>query len=132
MPSIFSLGVLSRPSPAGEVKLNRVKLLAALLVALGDRGLLSPGAYARLVPTKHTASCRGVPMVAGSPAVPVVASRHPGAACAQAAEKEAAWFDLKVNTSVYVQGLPDDVTEAEMVQARPARDPIRPGQTCMC
>ena len=40
--------------------------------------------------------------------------------CAQAAEKEAAWFDLKVNTSVYGKGLPDDVTEAEMVQACPA------------
>jgi hypothetical protein len=44
-----------------------------------------------------------------------------GGGCAQAAEKEAAWFNLKVNTSVYVQGLPDDVTEAEMVQARPSR-----------
>ncbi|KAK9833990.1 hypothetical protein WJX81_001143 [Elliptochloris bilobata] len=34
----------------------------------------------------------------------------------EASEKEAAWFDLKVNTSVYVQGLPDDVTETEMGQ----------------
>ena len=40
---------------------------------------------------------------------------------AQAAAKEATWVDLKHTTSVYVQGLPDDVTEAEMVQARPAK-----------
>ena len=50
----------------------------------------------------------------------------------QAAEKEAAWFDLKVNTSVYVQGLPDDVSEAEMVQARPARGSPRPGSPGRC
>ena len=33
-------------------------------------------------------------------------------------EKKAAWFDLKVNTSVYVTGLPDDVTEAEFAEVR--------------
>lgn len=31
-------------------------------------------------------------------------------------EKPAAWFELKVNTSVYVTGLPDDVTVEEIVE----------------
>ena len=36
----------------------------------------------------------------------------------EAAEKQAQWFDMKVNTSVYVTGLPEDVTEAELLQVR--------------
>lgn len=32
------------------------------------------------------------------------------------AEAQAQWFDLKENTSVYMTGLPDDVTEAEIAQ----------------
>ncbi|GAX77606.1 hypothetical protein CEUSTIGMA_g5050.t1 [Chlamydomonas eustigma] len=40
-----------------------------------------------------------------------------GSGKGQAAPKQsAAWFDLKVNTSVYVTGLPEDVTQDEMVQ----------------
>eukprot|EP00884_Botryococcus_braunii_P010462 jgi/Botrbrau1/19417/Bobra.0338s0044.1 len=34
----------------------------------------------------------------------------------EAAEKEQSWFDMKVNTSVYVTGLPSDVTEGELAQ----------------
>jgi hypothetical protein len=34
----------------------------------------------------------------------------------EAAEKEQTWFEPKVNTSVYVTGLPSDVTEAELAQ----------------
>ncbi|KAK9862843.1 hypothetical protein WJX84_004994 [Apatococcus fuscideae] len=34
---------------------------------------------------------------------------------AEAAQPKA-WFDLKINTSVYVTGLPDDVTEMELAQ----------------
>jgi HIV Tat-specific factor 1 len=32
------------------------------------------------------------------------------------AEAQAQWFELKENTSVYITGLPDDVTEAEIAQ----------------
>lgn len=35
---------------------------------------------------------------------------------AREAEKKAAWFDLKVNTSVYITGLPEDATEAEVAE----------------
>jgi HIV Tat-specific factor 1 len=34
----------------------------------------------------------------------------------ESAEAQAAWFDLKKNTSVYITGLPDDATEAEIAQ----------------
>lgn len=34
----------------------------------------------------------------------------------EAAEAQAKWFDLKKNTSVYVTGLPDDASEAEIAQ----------------
>ena len=37
---------------------------------------------------------------------------------AREAEKQATWFDLKVNTSVYVTGLPDDVMETEVAEVR--------------
>jgi HIV Tat-specific factor 1 len=30
--------------------------------------------------------------------------------------KQAGWFELKINTNVYVTGLPEDVTEAELVE----------------
>ena len=32
------------------------------------------------------------------------------------AEAQKQWFDLKVNTSVYVTGLPDDIEEAELAE----------------
>ncbi len=35
---------------------------------------------------------------------------------AESAAKQAAWFELKKNTSVYVTGLPLDVTEEEVEQ----------------
>ena len=34
----------------------------------------------------------------------------------EAANKKAEWFELKQNTSVYVSGLPPDVTEEEVAQ----------------
>ena len=34
----------------------------------------------------------------------------------EAATKKAEWFELKQNTSVYVSGLPSDVTEEEVAQ----------------
>ena len=35
----------------------------------------------------------------------------------EAKEAKQGWFDLKKNTSVYVTGLPEDVTEAEVAEA---------------
>lgn len=34
----------------------------------------------------------------------------------ESAEEQAKWFDMKVNTSVYITGLPDDATETEVAQ----------------
>lgn len=34
------------------------------------------------------------------------------------AEAQKQWFDLKVNTSVYVTGLPDDITESQLAEVR--------------
>ena len=34
------------------------------------------------------------------------------------AEAQKQWFDLKVNTSVYVTGLPDDITEVQLAEVR--------------
>lgn len=36
------------------------------------------------------------------------------------ADKPKEWFELKVNTSVYVTALPDDVTEAEFAEVMPS------------
>ena len=36
------------------------------------------------------------------------------------AEAQKQWFDLKVNTSVYVTGLPDDISEAQLAEVRSA------------
>ena len=76
--------------------------------------------------TERKAGCQMVLPTVGScavlavPAVVLGSCRALRRVRAQAAAKEATWVDLKHTTSVYVQGLPDDVTEAEMVQARPA------------
>ena len=48
--------------------------------------------------------------------------------------KERKWFDLKVNTSVYVTGLPEDITETEFAEvSSPIEGTIRihkkPGNT---
>ena len=37
------------------------------------------------------------------------------------ASRKAEWFELKQNTSVYVSGLPSDVTEEEVAQVRGCR-----------
>ncbi len=34
----------------------------------------------------------------------------------EAAQREQTWFEMKVNTSVYVTGLPSDATDAELAQ----------------
>ena len=34
------------------------------------------------------------------------------------AEAQKQWFNLKVNTSVYVTGLPDDITEVQLAEVR--------------
>jgi len=44
------------------------------------------------------------------------------------AEKKKQWFDIKVNTSVYVSGLPDDITEGQLAEVRIPRNHI-PGTT---
>ncbi len=36
----------------------------------------------------------------------------------ESAEEQAKWFEVKVNTSVYITGLPDDATEGEVAQVR--------------
>jgi hypothetical protein len=40
------------------------------------------------------------------------------------AEKKKQWFDIKVNTSVYVSGLPDDITEGQLAEVRLSPNPI--------
>lgn len=37
---------------------------------------------------------------------------------AEQAEAQKHWFDLKVNTSVYVTGLPDDVDESQLAEVK--------------
>ena len=48
---------------------------------------------------------------------------------AEAAQPKA-WFDLKINTSVYVTGLPDDVTEMELAQV--CLDFMTPQDSAVC
>lgn len=46
------------------------------------------------------------------------ARKAPGQAKPAGQDKPPGWFELKVNTSVYVTGLPDDVTAPQIVEVR--------------
>ena len=50
----------------------------------------------------------------------------------EAATKKAEWFELKQNTSVYVSGLPSDVTEEEVAQVKCSPFHMRKVLLCRC
>lgn len=45
-----------------------------------------------------------------------IADKQKKAKMQEEAQKQ--WFDLKVNTSVYITGLPDDISEAQLAEVR--------------
>ena len=51
-----------------------------------------------------------------------VVAKHQAKAAKEKEEQK--WFDLKQNTSVYITGLPTDVTEAEMAEVGFLRNPV--------
>ncbi len=104
-----------RSSPFSFVPQRAAKEMAAAGAAELPEGAEpsgAAGAGAGEEDDEHAAAAAELLEAAGGPGKQKKAKKAPGGKPKE--ERPAGWFDLKVNTSVYVTGLPSDVTAKEI------------------